>query len=254
MTTEQPHQQKHTATRALGLMDLTELGDACRDADVEALCTKAVTEYGNVAAVCVWPAFVPLANRLLAGAVQVACVVNFPHGQGSPETVAAETAEAVALGAGEIDVVVDWRRVARGETGVVAEQVAAAVRAADGRSVKAILETSELSLDDVRLAAREAAGAGAAFLKTSTGKVAGGASLEAVQVLLDVALEHGCGVKVSGGVRTVEQAGAYLTLADERAGAAWVTPARFRFGASGLFDAIAAAIDGAPGATGSSSY
>ena len=88
---------------------------------------------------------------------------------------------------------------------------------------------------------REALDAGADFLKTSSGKVGPGASLDAVEVLLEVVLAvgHG-GVKASGGIRTAEQAAEYLALADRMMGPGWVAPERFRFGASGLVDDLVA--------------
>jgi deoxyribose-phosphate aldolase len=120
----------------------------------------------------------------------------------------------------------------------------AATRAAIGDDVglKAILETGSLGdADTIRDAAERALGAGAGFLKTSTGKVGAGASLEATRVLLEVVRDAGHGgVKASGGVRSAEQAAEYLALADEVMGAGWATPERFRIGASSLVDDLLA--------------
>ena len=93
----------------------------------------------------------------------------------------------------------------------------------------------------MRSAGGQALDAGADFLKTSRGKVGPGASLDAVEVLLEVVLAvgHG-GVKASGGIRTAEQAAEYLALADRMMGAEWVAPERLRFGARGLVDALVA--------------
>ncbi|MCM0021875.1 MAG: deoxyribose-phosphate aldolase, partial [Tagaea sp.] len=86
--------------------------------------------------------------------------------------------------------------------------------------------------------------AGADFLKTSTGKIAQGATPEAARVLLEASKRGRVGVKISGGVRTAADAAAYLALAAEIRGPQWAGPSTFRFGASGLLDALLAELDG----------
>ncbi|OYQ35031.1 deoxyribose-phosphate aldolase [Niveispirillum lacus] len=232
------------ATRTLPLLDLTSLNDADDAFSTAALCTKAVTAVGHVAAVCLWPSFVPQAKRCLTGTgVKVATVVNFPGGSLPAEKVVDQIARALADGADEIDVVMPYAAIMAGMGG---DQRAAdhllACRAACGHAtMKVILESGALAKPAlIARAAQVAVAAGADFLKTSTGKVPAGATLGAARIMLTACRDAGraVGFKASGGIRDVETAGQYLALADEICGPDWVSPATFRFGASGLLDAL----------------
>jgi deoxyribose-phosphate aldolase len=231
-------------TDPVALLDLTSLGDGDTAADVHALCARArTTPRGPVAAVCVLPRLAEVAVRELRGSsVRVATVVDFPAGEGGAARAAGEVRAAVAAGVDELDVVVPWRAHLAGDAGAVGEVVRACVAAAGERPVKAILETGSHPGPDVtRAMAGAALHAGAAFLKTSTGKAGPGAGEGAVRVLLEAVRDHGRGgVKVSGGVRTAAQAGTYISLAAAVMGAAWVRPETLRIGASGLLDALLA--------------
>lgn len=236
------------ARRALALIDLTDLNDGCTDDDVRRLCARAVTPFGPVAAVCVWPRFVTTAKHELASTtVKVATVVDFPSGDEPIDQVVSTTETAIADGADEIDVVLPYRALLAGDE----ERVVAMLRAVRAavpapRHLKVILETGELvGLDHVERAARLAIDHGADFVKTSTGKSKVSATPDAVRVMLQVISSSGrpIGIKPSGGIRTVADAAVYLRLADEIMGPAWATPDTFRFGASGLLDAVLAAID-----------
>lgn len=229
--------------RALAVVDLTRLERPDDAEAIDALAAKAVTGAGRVAAICVYPEWI---ERVLGPGVPVAAVANFPAGEDDPGRAAREAGEAVEAGAAEVDVVVPWRAFLAGDETAIARTVAA-TRAAigDGVGLKAILETGSLDgADTVRRAGEQALGAGADFLKTSTGKVGAGASLGATRVLLEVVRDAGRGaVKASGGIRTAEQAAEYLALADEIMGAGWATPERFRIGASSLVDDLLARLD-----------
>lgn len=244
------HDLAATAHRALGLLDLTELSDLATTSDVTALCGKAHGAHGNTAAVCVWPRHVAHAVELLWGTnVRVATVVNFPSGDEAVDDVVAQTRQALADGADEIDLVLPYRSFAAGDA-VHAAAMLDAVRAIvprDSHRLKVILETGELVAPIlIRSAAELAIAHGADFIKTSTGKTEVSATHEATEIMLDVIRISGLpvGLKPSGGIRTLADAGAYLHQADELMGALWATPATYRFGASGLLTALVAAIDG----------
>lgn len=231
--------EQAAARRALALLDLTNLNDDCAPSEIDALCAAAVTPHGAVAAVCVWPQFVPQAVACLRGTgVKVATVANFPDGAADPERTARETAAAVADGADEVDVVIPWRALLGGDERAVASVVAACRAAAPSPlQVKTILETGDLqTAETIGAAAQLAIAAGANFLKTSTGKRPVGATPEAATTLLaaTAAVGRPVGVKISGGVRTRADAAAYLALADAARGADWARPDTFRFGASSL--------------------
>ncbi|MFM8979652.1 MAG: deoxyribose-phosphate aldolase [Planctomycetia bacterium] len=243
------------AARILPLVDLTSLREEDREDDITALCAKALTRRGCVAAVCVLPRLVPAARRALAGTpVRVATVANFPAGDDDPQRAAAEVEAAVAGGADEVDVVFPWRAFLAGQAGHGRRLVAACRAAAGARLLKVILETGAFPGGaQVTAAAHEAVEGGADFLKTSTGKREPGATPEAVAALLGViAATRGAraqrpvGLKVSGGVRTTAQAAACLAQADAALGPAWASPRTLRFGASALLDDLLAHLQGRP--------
>lgn len=233
------------AHRAVALLDLTDLSNGLDEPGVDRLCARAVTPLGPVAAVCLWAGFVPQARRLLRDAgVKVATVVNFPDGEADIMRAADEARYALLDGADEIDLVMPWRTLAAGHREVVGALLGA-VRAVvpAGKVLKTILETGELKTPAlIREAARIAIGTGADFIKTSTGKTAVSATPEAVQIMLEEIRAAGrpVGIKPSGGIRTAADARAYLDLADRIMGPDWASPKTFRFGASGLLDALLA--------------
>ncbi len=235
--------RKTLARRLLGLLDLTSLGEDDTPQQIEALCARAVSSHGKVAAVCVYPEHVTTARRALDGSgVKIASVVNFPDGGEDAGRVERETRRAMAAGADEIDMVLAWRAVQRGDLATARAGVDAC-RAACGSDValKLILETGELAAPELILAAAELGlDAGVDFLKTSTGKVPVNATPEAAEILLDASAARGgqCGFKAAGGVRTLDEAARYVALAEQRLGVDWVTAQHFRIGASALLDAI----------------
>jgi deoxyribose-phosphate aldolase len=226
------------AARILPLVDLTALGDDDDIHSIDALCARALD--AGVAAVCVWPRFLPQAKARLQGQpVRLATVANFPDGSDDIARAARETADALLTGADEVDVVIPVQAVLDGDTGLVSELVEACRAKAPERTLKAILETGRLAEPAlIGAAARAAIMAGADFLKTSTGKGAPGATLEAAAVLLAVIqeAEGRVGLKVSGGIRTTQQAAQYLYLVDHFMSRGWTRPETLRFGASALLD------------------
>ena len=171
--------------------------------------------------------------------MQLASVVNFPDGSDDIARAVNESRNIIADGADELDMVAPLDAIMEGDVGLVTEMVDAVKAAADGRIVKVILETGRLQ-DPARITAvaRAAVMAGADMLKTSTGKSPMGATLEATAVLLAVIDEAGgkVGLKLSGGIRTADQAAGYLHLIDHFMNAGWVSPKTVRFGASSLLE------------------
>lgn len=232
------------ARHAISLIDLTDLSDDHSPDGIDALCARAI-EHGT-AAVCVWPEYVARCVELLDGsAVRVATVVNFPKGNQQTGVVLDETLTALSDGADEIDVVLPYKMFRNGDvkpTAALIESVGDII--APPGVLKVILETGELEADTIRSAADLAIGLGADFIKTSTGKTPVSATPEAVQIMLEAiaAADRTVGIKPSGGIRTYEDAVVYLDLAAAVMGSDWATPATFRFGASGLLDALLAEI------------
>lgn len=170
------------------------------------------------AAVCVQPCWVARAARTVGGRVGVASVVAFPHGASVTAIKVAEAARARDDGATELDVVANLAAIRAGEDGRVRDEIAAVVEAARGATVKVILEAAFWSSERLAGAARAAVAGGAAFVKTSTGFGAGGATEDAVRVLR-AAVGPQVGVKASGGIRTRAQALALRAAGASRLGA-----------------------------------
>lgn len=245
------------ARRAIGLIDLTDLSDDHAPDGIDELCRRA-REHGT-AAVCVWPEFVSTCAAQLAGSrVRVATVVDFPTGAEPVADVEAATRRALADGADDIDVVLPYEAFLAGDEQRAGEMVSALAALIDEPHVlKVILESGALgSADTVGAAARLAIDCGADFVKTSTGKIPAGASLEAAGAMLEAIrdADRPVGIKPSGGIRTFDEAMAYVDLADSVMGEGWATPATFRFGASGLLDSLLAVVDGGRDSTSSSTY
>ncbi|MFT4228657.1 MAG: deoxyribose-phosphate aldolase [Microbacterium sp.] len=251
--------------RIVELVDLTTLEGADTPGKVRSLVAKALHPDASdptcprVAAVCVYGDMVPCAVDALGaahgdpdiGGVSVAAVATaFPSGRASLAVKLADTADAVAAGADEIDMVIDRGAFLAGRYGLVFDQIARvkqACRRDDGSyaSLKVILETGELATyDNVKRASWLAILAGGDFIKTSTGKVQPAATLPVTLLMLEVvrdwhlATGERIGVKPAGGIRTAKDAVKYLVAVAEIAGEEWLAPHLFRFGASSLLNDV----------------
>ena len=247
------------AKRALPLLDLTTLGENDTDADIKALCAKAVTPYGQVAAICVWPQFVALAKASLgASGVKVAGVANFPEGTTDIDRAIADTKEILTAGGDEVDVVFPYKSWIEGNRELGPWIISECKKiCGDKARLKVILETGELKSPDlIHSASIAAIQSGPDFIKTSTGKTPVSATIDAARVMLGAIKDTGgtCGFKASGGIRDTKTAGDYITLADTIMGKGWMSPATFRFGASGLLDDLISVIEGAAASSDRSGY
>ena len=239
---------------AIRMMDLTTLEGADTPGKVEALSTKGVRpdpsdpSIPSVAAICVYPNLVPFALERTKGTdVKVASVATaFPSGQSPLEVKLAETRDVVEMGVHEVDMVIDRGAFLSGRYAKVYDEIVRTKEICQGRAhLKVILETGELgTYDNVRRASLLAIAGGADFIKTSTGKAATNATLPIalcmLEVIRDVFEETGrvVGMKVAGGVRESKQAVQYLVQVHETLGVAWLTPDRYRIGASSLLNDV----------------
>ena len=201
-----------------GHIDHTLLNPEASRADVKKVCDEAKEH--RFASVCVNPSYIKFVAEELAGSgVKPCCVIGFPFGSHTPEAKAAETAQAVADGAREVDMVVNLGAVKSGEWDLVERDIAAVVAAAGAQAgVKVILETCLLTDEEKVRLCQISKGAGAAFVKTSTGYSTGGATVHDV-ALMRQAVGPDMGVKASGGVRTYADAIAMIRAGADRLGA-----------------------------------
>ncbi|MDE0131110.1 MAG: deoxyribose-phosphate aldolase [bacterium] len=236
---------------AISMTDLTTLEGMDTKEKVRQLCHKGIrpdptdASIPSVAAVCVYPNLVGTAAEVLEDtSVRVAAVSTyFPSGQAPLDLKVAETRRVVADGADEVDMVIDRGAFLAGDYVKVFAEVAAVREAAGDACLKVILETGELgSYDNVRRASMLAMAAGADFIKTSTGKVSPAATPAVTLVMLESIRDfysntgRVVGMKPAGGIGSAKQAIRWLVLLNETLGVEWMTPRRFRFGASSLLN------------------
>lgn len=199
------------------LIDHTLLKPDTAAGDIGRLCLEART-YG-FGAVCVNGFWAARCRDLLQGSgVKVCCVVGFPLGAMTPAAKAFEAQDAVARGADEIDMVVNLGALKSGDAALVERDIRGVVTAAGGRPVKVILETGLLTEEEKVLACRLSLQAGAAFVKTATGFVAGSAATVEDVALLRRTVGPDLGVKASGGIRTRADAQRMLAAGANRLG------------------------------------
>lgn len=251
--------------RIIELIDLTTLEGADTPGKVRSLVAKALHPDASdatcprPAAVCVYGDMVPHAVAALGsmhgdpddGKISVAAVATaFPSGRSSLAIKLADTAEAVAAGADEIDMVIDRGAFLAGDYAFVYDQIVQvkeACRRDDGTyaSLKVILETGELNTyDNVKRASWLAILAGGDFIKTSTGKVQPAATLPVTLLMLEVVRDwrkltgEKIGVKPAGGISSSKDAIKYVVTVAETLGEEWLVPHLFRFGASSLLNDV----------------
>ncbi len=261
---------------ALAMIDMTTLEGKDSPEKVRAICQKAISPSDlafseplpSAAAVCVYPALVPIAKESLAGtAIKIASVATgFPSGQYPLDVRLEDCRKAVEAGADEIDMVISRGLFLAGRIDEVRAEIretrAMCIEASGSRRkgkahLKIILETGELgTLEAVRRASDIAIDAassvprapalkdGDVFIKTSTGKVQPAATMPVTLVMLEAIRDHflatgvRIGMKPAGGIRAAKSAVAYLVMVKETLGDEWLTPKLFRFGASTLMNDI----------------
>jgi len=244
--------------QCLNQIDLTSLSGTDTEAEIRAMVEKVnnfeneFPELPNVAAICVYPALIPIVKATLTEPIGIAAVsAGFPASQTFIEIKVAETALCVMEGATEIDVVISIGKFLEGKYEEVYEELEEIKSACHDAHLKVILETGALqTASNIKKAAIIAMAAGADFIKTSTGKIPVAATPEATYVMCQAIKEWNekNNVKVSykpaGGISTTEEAVKHYTLVKEILGEEWLNNKRFRFGASRLANDLLSSIQG----------
>jgi deoxyribose-phosphate aldolase len=238
---------------ALSCIDLTTLEGKDTDTVVQELCKRAVSL--DVASVCIYPSLVRTAKTALQGSgKKIASVAGgFPAGQIPLYLKLEEVKYAIAEGADEIDLVISRKEFLQGNHSYLQDEVTAVKAVCGNTTLKVILETGELeTLENIALASNLAIGGGADFIKTSTGKINGNATLQHVYIMLMEIKAHQertgkrVGIKPSGGIADGKTAVSYLRLIIQLLGKEWLQPALFRIGASRLATTISEEINNQP--------
>jgi deoxyribose-phosphate aldolase len=238
---------------ALSMIDLTTLEGKDTPGKVKQMCYKAAhlhdqyPDLPTVAAVCVYPSMVKIAQEALKGSnIQIASVATaFPSGQSTLEIKLNDTKFAVDQGATEIDMVISRGKFLSGDYNFVFDEICSIKEACGKARLKVILETGELvTLENVRKASDLAIHAGADFIKTSTGKIQPAATMQVTYVMLMAIKDHFnatgkmVGMKPAGGISTAKLALHNLVMVNEVLGPKWLNNEWFRFGASSLANDI----------------
>jgi deoxyribose-phosphate aldolase len=234
--------------QCLSFMDLTSLNANDTHAKISAMAEK-VNQFPatfphipHVAAICVYPALVPVVKQSLQlPGVQIAAVgAGFPASQTFIEVKCDECKRAVDAGAHEIDIVISLGTFLAGDHNRVQDEIRKIKEAIGKAHLKVILETGALTPEQIQTASQIAIEAGADFIKTSTGKMEPAATPEAAWIMAQVIKAHHLktgkkiGLKPAGGIVTANDALIYYAIVKETLGEAWLTPSLFRLGASRL--------------------
>jgi deoxyribose-phosphate aldolase len=234
------------AQQALGLLELTSVNGDDTSERIVALCQRAMTPVGQVAAVCVAARYAGLARRTLdqlqAPEVKVVAAINFPGGSLGIAAIERRAHHALQSGADELELVYPYHALLAGDRQIGPELIAACqAQCASRTALTVTLETGVLRDPQIiREVCREAIFAGASFLKTSTGKAIVNATPQATRIMLEAIAETGgqLGLKVVGGFRTVGEARVYMQMAAARLSPHWLQPERMRLGTTSLLDEL----------------
>lgn len=243
----------------LGSIDLTTLSSEDSELSVTAF-TRRVNDFENdypqyphVAAICVYSNFAEVVDTNLDVEGVDVCVVAgcFPSSQTFQAVKVADVALAREAGADEIDIVMNLGMFRDENYEDLTDEIIELKHTAKNSLLKVILETGALkTAENIRNASILAMYSDADFIKTSTGKIYPGASLEAAYVMCECIKEYHSqtgrkvGFKAAGGIRSTDDAVAYYTIVKEVLGEEWLKSSLFRLGASSLANSILSSLEG----------
>lgn len=202
-------------TEIIKKVDHTLLKQDATWTQIKALCDEGVQ--CGTASVCIPPCYVKQAAEYLAGRLPVCTVIGFPNGYSTTASKVFETADAIANGADEIDMVINigWLKDRRYDA--VLDEIKAVKAECGGKVLKVIVETCLLTEDEKIKMCQIVSESGADYIKTSTGFSKGGATLEDVRLFAAHVAPH-VGIKAAGGVQSFEDAQAFIEAGASRIG------------------------------------
>lgn len=201
--------------KVLGMIDHTLLKAVSTWPEIESLCDEAVKYH--TASVCVPPCFIKRIHDQYGDALAICTVIGFPLGYNTTEIKVAETRQAIADGAVEVDMVVNLGDVKSGAFDKVTEEIRAVKQAAGSRILKVIIETCYLTEAEKIALCRCVTDAGADYIKTSTGFGTAGAQIEDI-ALFRKHIGPKVKIKAAGGIRTPEDLEAFVNAGCDRIG------------------------------------
>lgn len=196
-------------------VDHTQLQAFCTWEDIEKLCKEAI-EF-ETASVCIPPSYVKMVNKNFGDKLNICTVIGFPLGYQATAAKVAEVEEALKQGCNEIDMVVNITDVKNGLYGKVEEEIRTVKKACGDHILKVIIETCYLTEEEKIAMCKAVTNAGADYIKTSTGFGTGGATLEDVKLFKEH-IGPNVKIKAAGGVSTLQDLEAFLSLGCDRIG------------------------------------
>lgn len=196
-------------------VDHTLLSQTATWEEIKQICDDGVA-YAT-ASVCIPPSYVKRAKEYLGDKLAVCTVIGFPNGYNTTAVKVFETADAVANGADEIDMVINLGLVKEGKYEALLEEIKAVKKACDGRILKVIIETCLLTEEEKKEMCRVVTEAGADFIKTSTGFSKAGATFADIELFANN-IGKGVQMKAAGGISSLEDAEKFLALGATRLG------------------------------------
>lgn len=196
-------------------VDHTLLSQTATWEEIKQICDDGVA-YAT-ASVCIPPSYVKRAKEYLGDKLAVCTVIGFPNGYNTTAVKVFETADAVANGADEIDMVINLGLVKEGKYEALLEEIKAVKKACDGRILKVIIETCLLTEEEKKEMCRVVTEAGADFIKTSTGFSKAGATFADIELFANN-IGEGVQMKAAGGISSLEDAEKFLSLGATRLG------------------------------------
>ena len=204
------------AKEILAKVDHTLLKQTATWEDIKRICEEAKTYH--TATVMVPSCFIARIKEAYGESVKAATVVGFPNGNCSTAAKIAETAQALADGAEEIDMVINVGALKEGNTDYVTGEIKALKQLCGERVLKVIVETCFLTEEEKIAACKCVTEAGADFIKTSTGFGSAGATIEDIK-LFKAHIGEGVQMKAAGGIHTREEMEAFIEAGCTRLGA-----------------------------------
>ena len=199
----------------LSRVDHTLLSQSATWDEIKAICDDGI-KFGT-ASVCIPPSYVKKAAEYVAGRLKICTVIGFPNGYSTTAVKCAETADAVACGADEIDMVINIGYVKDGNLDAVLDEIRAVKKACRDKLLKVIIETCLLTDEEKIRLCRVVSDSGAEYIKTSTGFSTGGATFADVELMRKHSAPH-LKVKAAGGISSLEDAEKMITLGADRLG------------------------------------
>lgn len=233
-------QKEFLVQKLISSLDLTSLNQSDTEKDITSLCQKAQTVYEKVSAVCVYPQFISLAKNLLKNTgISIATVINFPQGNSDISAIKTQLLNSINFGADEIDAVFPYHDFLCGNIEICKTFLDTLTQNKIGKKIKIILESGAfIEQQKLQQACSLCLKYDIDFLKTSTGKTPVSATPQAAETIINAikSASANVGIKVSGGIKTFDQAAQYYNIIKTTMGENWISPQHFRIGASSLLD------------------